>query len=75
MNRDRAAWLKDRVRALAQGAVGNIEIIWQDWAENLTPEEFKICHTELESIAAKINKTRTFASREVENEDDQQDQA
>jgi hypothetical protein len=71
MNTDRAAWLKDRVRALAQGAVDNLEIIWQPWAEELTEEEYKLCCDEVKNIATRINRTRTFASRE--KNDGQQD--
>lgn len=66
MKRDRKAFLVDRTRALAQGAIENLEIMWQPWAENLTDEEMMLCHEEVERIAARINKTRTFASYAVE---------
>jgi hypothetical protein len=62
MNRDRKAFLVDRTRALAQGAIENLEIMWQDWAEDLTDEEMKLCAEEVERIAARVNKTRTFAA-------------
>lgn len=62
MDRARQEWLKDRTRRFAQGVVENLELAWQDWVEDLTQEEFVLCCDEVEKIAKRIGRTRTYVS-------------
>lgn len=68
MKRERKAWIVDRARGFAQGILENAEVFWQDWAEDFTDEEFKLCTEELMKISRSIGAKRTFVS--VENSDE-----
>jgi len=68
VNRERKAWIIDRARGFAQGILENAEVLWQEWAEDFTDEEHKLCCAELMKLSKKIGSTRTFAS--VEKSDD-----
>lgn len=64
MKRERRAWVVDRARGFVQGMIDNAEVLFQDWADEFTDEELKLCQAELNRICKAIGKTRTFASVE-----------
>lgn len=66
ITRERRAWIVDRARGFAQGILENAEVMWQDWAEDFTDDEQKLCTDELMKLSKKIGATRTFSSVEHE---------
>jgi hypothetical protein len=67
MNRERRDHVKDLARRYAQGVIESLETIWQ--FPELTDEEFKVMDDEIQKIAKRIGKTRTFSSFERTDHD------
>lgn len=61
MKRERRALLKDMARRHAQGVIENLELIWQ-FDEINDEEEIACMQHEINTIAKRIGKTRTFIS-------------
>lgn len=60
MKRERREVVKDMARRYAQGVIESLETIWQ--FPELTDEEFAVMDREIQLIAKRIGKTRTFIS-------------
>lgn len=60
MKRERREVVKDMARRYAQGVIENLESIWR--FPELTDEEFAVMDREIQLIAKRIGKTRTFIS-------------
>lgn len=66
ISRNRKTLLTDMVRRHAQGVIENLELIWV-FEEINDDEEAQFMQTELNAIAKRIGKSRTFASTDPDN--------
>ncbi len=66
ISRERKALLTDMVRRHTQGVVENLELIWV-FEEINDDEEAAFMQSELNAVAKRIGKTRTFVSTDPDN--------